>query len=387
MAATVHIDIPLTVLGLGSASDISNEVNRLGAKKVLVITDKNLIQAAVVEPILSSLKAAGISYDIFDGCKPEPTTGDIEALCKQVVAGEYDLLIGVGGGSNMDITKVVSILACSGLKIPDVIGKPGVNIGGKILPKILLPTTSGTGAEWSAAAVVYENNHTDEYVIITPALLPDKVIIDPELTKNLPAGITADTGFDALTHAIDGYTSRGANAFSDVMAAAAITLVVDNLRKVYTNGQDIEMRYNMSLAAVLAINAMGTGGFAICHPLSEILQSKTHIQHGKALATLLPSVMEFNMVAIPEKFARLAELLGEDTSGLSTEEAAQHSVAAVRRLIRDLSLPERLRDIGITRDDIPEMAKAAYQTRQMLFGANPREVTEADLVEIYTAAF
>jgi alcohol dehydrogenase class IV len=387
MISTINIDIPTTVIGLGAASDIGSDVKKFGAENVLVITDKNLIKAAVVEPILSSLKETSLSNEVYDGCIPEPTIGHIEALCKQVVTGGYDLLIGVGGGSNMDITKVVSILAYSGLKIQDVIGKPGIDISGKVLPKILLPTTSGTGAEWSGVAIIYENNHDDEYMIMTSELLPDKVIIDSELTRNLPAGITADTGFDALTHAIEGYTSRGANVFSDMMAETAIKLVSNDLHKAYTNGQDMEARYNMSLAAALAMNAMATGGLGICHPLNELIQTKAHVSHGKALAVILPSVMEFNMVAIPEKFARIAELLGEDIDGLSTGEAAQRSVVAIRRLIRALSLPEKMRDIGITRNDIPEIAQEAYQTRQTAFRGNPREVTEANLLDIYTAAF
>lgn len=387
MVSTLTIDIPTTVIGIGAAHNIGSEAIKTKAKNILIITDKNLIKLGVVEPILSSLKEKNLSYDIYDGCTPEPTIRNIEALCKQVVTGEYDLLIGVGGGSNMDITKIVSILAYSGLKVQDMIGKPEIDISGKVLTKILLPTTSGTGAEWSMAAIVYENNHENEWGIMTPQLLPDKVIIDPELTRNLPASITADTGFDALTHAIEGYTSRDANVFSDIIAEAAIKLVANNVHEAYNNGQDMEARYNMSLAAALAINAIATGGFGICHPLNELLQAKVHVSHGKALAIILPSVMEFNMAAIPEKFARLAVLLGEDINGLSVEEAAQRSVEAIRKLIRALNLPERMRDVGIARDDISEIAKEAYQTRQMAFGGNPREVTEADLVDIYTAAY
>lgn len=387
MISKINIDIPTTVIGLGAASDIGSDVKKFGAENVLIITDKNLIKAAVVEPILSSLKETSLSNDVYDKCIPEPTVGDIEALSKQVVTGGYDLLIGVGGGSNMDITKVVSILAYSSLKIRDMIGKSGISIGDKVLPKILVPTTSGTGAEWSGVAIIYENNHDDEYMIMTSELLPDKVIIDPELARNLPAGITADTGFDALTHAIEGYTSRDANVFSDMMAETAITLIGKNLRKVYTNGQDIEARYNMSLAAALAMNAMATGGLGICHPLNELIQIKAHVSHGKALAVILPSVMEFNMAVIPEKFANIAEFLGEDISGLATREAAQRSVAAIRNIIRVLNLPEKMRDIGITHNDIPEIAQEAYQTRRMAFGGNPRDVIEADLVDIFTAAF
>lgn len=387
MAPFINVTIPDTTIGLGALSTVVDEARKFGAQKILIITDENLIKVGILEPITSSLEKAGLNFDIYDGCNPEPPVSIIEELTDKVRAGDYDLLIGVGGGSNMDTTKAVSILVHSGLKIWDVIGKIGMHIEGRILPKILVPTTSGTGAEWSGVVIVYDDNHENEYMVMTSGILAEKVILDPELTKNLPAEITADSGFDALTHAIEAYTSRGANVFSDMMASTAIKLVSENLRHAYTKGSyDMNARYNMSLAAALAMNSMATGGLGICHPLNELIQTKTHISHGKALAVLLPSVMEFNMSGNPDKFAKIAELMGEDITGLSLPEAAAKSVEAIKKLIRDLDLPQRMGDVGITEADLPGLAKEAYETRSFLFGGNTRDVNESDLVYIFRLA-
>lgn len=230
MIGCININIPDTIICLNVTTSIGEVVRKFNAQKILIITDDNLIKVGILKPIIASLKKANLKYDIYGDCKLEPSISNIEALADRVRAGGYDLLIGVGGGSNMDMTKVASILACSGLKVRDVLGKIGMQISGRVLPKILVPTTSGTGAEWSGVAIVYEDNHENEHMILTSGILPDMVIIDPELTRNLPAGVTADSGFDALTHAIEGYTSRRANVFSDMMASTAIKLVGENLR-------------------------------------------------------------------------------------------------------------------------------------------------------------
>lgn len=385
---SININIPNTTFGIGTATGIGETVKMFRSQKTLIITDKNLTQVGVVKPIVTSLEKCGIQYDLYDGCTPEPTISNVEALADKVKNGGYDLLIGVGGGSNLDTTKIVSVLAYSSLKVMDMVGKLGMPIEGRIVTKILIPTTSGTGAEWSQVVIIYEDNHEDEYMIMTSGILPDMVIIDPELTLNLPAEITADSGFDALTHAIEGFTCRNANSFSDMMASTAIRLVGENLRQVYINGSnDINARTNMSLAAALAINSMATGGFGICHPLSEIIQTKVHISHGKALSVLLPAVLEFNIPANPEKFIKIAELLGENISGLSVADATRKSVEAIKSLIRDLGLPQTLREVGVKENEIPELARVAYATRLPAFGGNPRDVQESDLENIYKAAY
>jgi alcohol dehydrogenase class IV len=388
MAGLTNVRIPSTAIGLGSIQNIGNEALKLGATRTLIITDKGILKAGLLDNIKISLEKANLKYDVFDGCQPEPPVNIIELIASKIKSEQYDLLIGVGGGSNMDATKAASVFAYGDISLSTFIKSPrGTMVKGKVVPKILVPTTAGTGAEWSLVAVVY-----DEHNLGIPGAMEqywaDKVIIDPELTRNLPQKITADTGFDALTHAIEAYTCANANAFSDMFATTAIKTVGENIRLAYSKGtRNIEARYYMSFAASIAMNAAVTGGMGLCHVLNEELVSKAHISHGSALAILLPSVMEFNLISAPHKFAKVAELLGEDIQGLSEFDAGNKSIQGVKRLIHDLGLPKRMSDIGLNDDDIASMAKQCYDHKLMIISLwNPRDVNEKDIYNIFKAA-
>lgn len=208
------------------------------------------------------------------------------------------------------------------------------------------------------------------------------------MTRYLPPKITADTGFDAITHAIEAFTNRNANAISDMLASTAIKLVEQNLHRAYTRGtEDIESRYNMALAACTGMNAATISGMGLCHLVSEYVQTKAHISHGASLAIMLPSVMEFNLIGSPQKFAKIAELLGEDIPNLPAKEAGAKSITAVRKLIDSLKLPKTMKEVGIAESNIEAMAKQCYEANQMVIKAwTPREVTEKDIVSIFQSA-
>jgi len=385
-----NIKIPDTTIGLGAIGSIGDVAKSFAPTKILIVTDAGLVKAGVLDAVKSPLEKADLNFDVFDGCKEEPPTSLVEELSQKVKAGNYDLLIGVGGGSSMDTTKVASLLAYTDMTINDYISVPfHGKIEGRILPKILVPTTAGTGSEWSIVAPVYEEKPVRKvYIVHAWENLPDKVIMDPELTLGLPQRATADTGIDALTHAIEAYTSCTANVFSDMLAGTAIKLIAQNIRSAYAKGrQSADARYNMSVAAALAMSAVITGGIGLAHFMNEILGPKAGISHGTAVGILLPAVMEYNLIANPAKFARIAEFMGEDISGLSILDAASESVEAVRMLTQDLNLPQRMSDVGITEADIPEMAKQTDAVdRPVIDLLNPRDASVDEIAMIFRAA-
>jgi alcohol dehydrogenase class IV len=389
MIGNIEAKIPGTSIGLGSIKNLGIEIQKFDAHNILVITDKGIVDAGVLDPIKSSLDKAKINYEIFDSCSPEPSINLITSLTSKIKFGKYDLLVGVGGGSNMDATKAASVFTHSNISLMDFLKSPrGTAVKGQVIPKILVPTTSGTGSEWSKVAVIYDDNGLgrpggmDQY-------FAERVIIDPELTRNLPPKITADTGFDALTHAIEAFTNKNANSFSDALATLAIKLVGQNLQRAYAKGsEDIESRYNMSLAACSGMNAAVTAGMGLCHVLSEYIQSKAHISHGASLAIMLPAVMQFNLAGNPQKFANIAELLGENISGLSEKEAGDKSILAVRKLIDNVKLPKTMKEVGIKKDEIETMAKHCFETNSMVIKMwTPQNVSESNIVQMFQSSF
>ena len=364
MAKVINIVIPRTTIGLGVINSLGDIAKGFSANKILILTDPGIVKAGIINTVKAPLDKIGLNYEVFDSCKEEPPIPVLKEISKKVKESNYDLLIGVGGGSVMDTTKIVSAIALSGMSINEFISiRYHVKIKGIIIPKILVPTTAGTGSDWSPNVVVYDHEKNKSYIVRAWELAANMVVMDPELTAKMPKRITADTGFDALCHAIEGYTSANANVFSDMMTGTAIKLISENLRQSYAKGQlNLEARYNMSIAAAMAMNGMAAAGGGLSHFISEFLGPKSHASHGTTLSTTLPAVMEYNVMANPARFARLAELMGEDISGLSAVEAAVKAPAAVRKLIKDLNLPSRITDIGINETDIPEIARGV--TRQ-----------------------
>jgi alcohol dehydrogenase class IV len=303
------------------------------------------------------------------------------------VVEKYDLLIGVGGGSTMDTTKAVSVLAAEdALTMQDLIdGRPVM----AAVKKVLIPTTAGTGSEWSSGAVVKLDaldHRTCAY--FSPKNYPDAVIVDPGLTRHLPAEATAHTGMDALTHAIEAYTSCRASIVSDMFASTAIKLIAKSLRPAFAKGSvNIEHRYNLSFAASAAMAAASVAGVGIAHFMNHALARNAHISHGAAVALMLPYVMEFNLVSDPPRFAEIARLLGEEVCGFSVVDAARQSVVAVRRLLTDLGMPQTLTEVGVSETDIPGLVDELmkYQSFAIAF-MNPRDVSAEDAVAIYARA-
>lgn len=388
MADILNVRIPNTFIGLGAINEITNLVNDLPHSKILIITDPGIIKAGIMEAIQETLQKASIKFEVFGGCPSNPSITSIEKAANKVKLDKNDLLIGVGGGSVMDFTKVVSQIAVDdSVNIYDLIdGKQAK----KTISKILIPTTSGTGSEWSTTAMVTdEKSGNQKWGITNDNNIPDAVIIDPELTRNLPPGLTADTGLDALVHAVESYTSHPANIISDMFALTALKLIYENIGIAYSKGdQRIDARYNMSVAASVAMYGASVSGVGIAHFLGHPLEKRAHVTHGVGCSLMLPYSIEFNLISCPEKYARIAEIMGEPITGLSIMDAAARSVTAVRALSRSLGMPQTLNDIGIQMSQIPEMAEEAVHSYGFLTKMwNPRDMTIEDASSIYREAF
>ena len=389
MSELINVKIPDTVIGLGAVRKIADIAKSLDASKILILTDPGIIKAGLINAVKEPLEKAGLNFVIIDSCKEEPPIPVLEEISIKAREGNYDLIIGIGGGSVMDTAKVISATALSDMSIKDYISTPFHDkIEGKIVPKILVPTTAGTGSEWSIVTTVYDHERGMVHVIQAWENSADRVIIDPELTFKMPQRLTADTGIDALAHSIEAYTSAAANFFSDMLASTAIKMISENLRLVYAKGQlNKEARYNMSIAASLAMNAVVTGGIGLSHIINDVLGPKTGVSHGTTVSLTLPAVMEYNLISNPSKFAVIASLMGENINGLSTLDAAAKSVKALKRLIKDLNLPQKLSQVGIKESDIAGLAKMCCKSEQPVIDAvNPRDATEEDIARILRAS-
>ncbi len=389
MSELIKMYTPNTVIGVGAISILSETIKSYTPTKVLVLTDEGLRSAGIVEEIIPHLNSTGYEFIVYDKCETEPTISGIEKLAQNVRAQEYDLLVGIGGGSVMDTTKVVSLIAANnGINTYDLISGQKVE---RTIKKILIPTTAGTGSEWSWAAVVSDDKAgKTTKLVVSPKIYADAVIIDPELTLKLPPGITAETGIDALTHCMEGYYGTRSNVLSNMINGTAIQLIADNLRTAFRDGsQNIEARFNMAIAAALAIQGGGLSSGGLVHKMNEQFSKKAHISHGTGCGLLLPHVMQFIFQSNPEKFCMIAKMMGEDVQGLTIIDAAAMSVEAVRKLIRDVKMPTKLveiTDVTLTETDISTMVKQLADILPAVNAGNPRSVTPENVTEIYRAA-
>lgn len=372
------------ILGNGTVAQAGEEAGKLGAKKALIVTDAGVVKAGLVQGLEESLKAQKINFGIYSQVKAEPEARIVDECVKAVCADGYDIIIGIGGGSSLDVAKGAAIMATNEGKIVDYSGTDLIPRRG--LPKILIPTTAGTGSEVTRAIIITDDSDNSKKAVFSDFALPDVAIIDPLLTLSMPLVVTADTGIDALVHAVETYVSVKATPFSDVLAIEAINLIAENLPVAYVRGDNIEARFNMSLAATLAGMAFTSGGLGAVHALAYPLDTEFHLSHGRSNAVMLPYVVDYNKIGSLSKYADIAEVMGEDMEGLSEYEAAESLVSCLFRLIEDVAIPTRLSDYGVSRDDIPRLVAGGMKQKR-LFVPNPRNLTEEDVNNIYESAF
>ena len=371
------------IFGSGSINDLPQEIESLG-KKALIVTDSFIAKTETIKKIMKIMEAGGIEVGLYEGVLPEPPLESVDNGVKVAVDGGYDVIVGVGGGSSLDVAKGISIVTTNGGKVIDYVGMDQVPKAG--LPKILIPTTAGTGSEVTRVFVVTDNSENTKKVVYSLYCIADVALVDPLLSIGMPAAVAADTGMDALVHAIETYVAVSATEFSDPLAEKAISLIAKYLPIAVVKGDNAEARYYMALAATLAGLAFASGGLGAVHALSYPLGTEFHMSHGRSNAIMLPYVMEYNLPGNFEKYANISELMGEMTEDLSDADAAFKAVEAVKGLLTNVEIPQSLRDYGIKKEDLPKLVEGGMNQAR-LFVPNPRNLTKEDVEKIFAMAF
>ena len=381
---------PRIIFGVGASGKVGEEAKQLGGGRALLISDNNIEKIGILDGILKSIVQSGLEVSLHKIPAAEPTMENAREVTKTARAQKFDLVIGVGGGSCIDSAKVAALMATNPGDPQDYcvhVGATPKVVKSKTLPKILIPTTAGTGSEASNTLVIIENQY--KTWITDNKILAETAIIDPILCRGLPPRTTAGTGMDALSHVVEGLMSAQANPISDSLSTLAAKLVFENLRRAYEHGEDLIARQNMSLAATIGGWVIGfpwVGGPAtIGHCVSEAVGSRYKIPHGVACAIALPYAMEYNLPLLEEKFASLATVFGEDTTGMSKHQASFRSVDAVIKLMKDVGLPTNLKEAGVPHTDIKQLAEYIVNERQYLYDLqtfNPTKLTLENVTEL-----
>jgi lactaldehyde reductase len=371
----------VSYFGAGARKELPEVLNRMGVKKALVCTDKGLLKVGTAQKVTEVLDQCGFPYEIFSEVKPNPTVTNVKDGIKAFADAKADCIIAIGGGSAMDTAKGIGIVT-NNPEFSDIVSLEGVApTKKKSVPIIALPTTAGTGAEVTINYVIIDEERQAKMVCVDPNDIPAVAIVDAELMYSLPKSLTAATGMDALTHAIEGYITKGAWVMSDMYELQAIKMIAEFLPLAVEEPTNPKGREGMALAQYIAAQAFSNVGLGLVHGMAHPMGSLHDIPHGVANALLLPTIMEFNMPKCVEKFGVIAQTMGVDTTGMSAQEAAQAAVDAVKALSVRVGIPQSLTALGIKEEDIP--ALAAQAIADVCTPGNPRDVTEAEIVELY----
>jgi alcohol dehydrogenase class IV len=388
------------VFGSGSIKKLNTILERYQAKNVLIVTDPGIKNAGILKIVTDLLEEANLNFVVYDKTLPEPPISTA-VECYEFAKKEQDtdVIIGLGGGSSIDLAKIMALLVRYGGHPRDYFGGENL-VPGPIAPLIAIPTTAGTGSEVTSVAVLNDTENNIKVGISDNNLRPTVALLDPELTIGLPPYITACSGIDALSHAIEAYTAKdfkyiqaqgellfqGANPISDALALEAIRLIVKNLTLAVQQGSNIEARSNMLMGSLLAGMAFSNAGTAAAHALAYPIGGLCKSPHGELTGLLLPYVMEYNIGVVPEKLAKIAEAFDLDVRNLNVQEAASIAVEEVYQLVEAIGLPTKLSSIGIKESDLEEIAEKALPIERLIRN-NPRVPTKASFVELLKNAY
>ncbi len=376
---------PLSYTGWGSLKQLLPEVEKYAPQRILVVTDPVLKDIGVLEKVRQPLELAGYSVDSYTDILPEPPLAIGEKLVSYTKEHGFDLVIGLGGGSALDLAKLTSVLSSHDGSVADYLNLSGKKqVTEKGLPKILIPTTAGTGSEVTNISVLSLDRTKD--VITHDYLLADAAIVDPELTVSVPAKVTAATGIDALTHAIEAYVSVNASATTDGLALQAIRLISRSIRRAVANGEDREARIDMSNGSYIAGLAFFNAGVAGVHALAYPLGGQFHIAHGDSNAVLLPYVMGYIRKSCTKRLGDVLNALGGNSHYLSEEEASYECVHQLEKLVQDVGIPRTLGGFDIPSTALDSLTEDALKQKRLL-ARSPLPLREADIRTIYQAAF
>ncbi|MEE0449686.1 MAG: lactaldehyde reductase [Collinsella sp.] len=368
--------------GAGAIAEIPGELQRRGYKKVFVCTDPDLVKFGVAAKVTDLLDEAGIAYSVYSDIKPNPTIQNVTDGVEAFKAAEADSIVTIGGGSAMDTAKAIGVIITNP-EFADVRSLEGVApTKNHAVFTIAVPTTAGTAAEVTINYVITDVEKVRKFVCVDTNDAPEVAVVDPEMMATMPAGLTASTGMDALTHAIEGYTTKGAWEMSDMFHLKAIELISKNLRDAVAeakSGVPGSGREGMALAQYIAGMGFSNVGLGVDHSMAHTLSAHFDTPHGVACAMLLPIAMEFNKPAVAERLAQVAVAMGVDTTGMSTEEAADAAIAAVKQLSVDVNIPTACE--AITEEELDTLTKDAMA--DACFPGNPREATYDDVMGMF----
>jgi alcohol dehydrogenase len=377
---TIHFPGKL-VFGKGTLAKLTDEVKNLGCSRIFIVTVSTLLPG--IENFIDQLKQQNVSVIIDTSIIQEPTFQDFENLLKKAAPSDPDIVIGIGGGSVLDAAKLIAAQLGNTQTLPEIVGIG--QLKGRKKKLVCVPTTAGTGSEASPNAILVDNTDNQKKGIISPFLVPDIVYVDPLLTISVPPQVTAATGLDALTHCLEAYTSKFAHPYIDMYAFEGMRLIANNLVQTVQDGNNEEARSAVAMGSLLGGFCLGPVNTAGVHALSYPLGSMFHLPHGLSNALLLPYVMEFNLPAVPGRYAGVARALG-CSNGKDDMELAKEGIKKVQLLIKECGIPARLSDVGISKEAIPQMAADAMKVTRLLKN-NPRPLTLQDAIDIYSSAY
>lgn len=371
------------IFGIGAVEEVGEEAKRLGGEKALIVTSPTPLRLGLVEKVRNLLEKEKFTMEIFDKVEPEPTLEMASNVSKIVRQKEYDIIVGIGGGSALDLAKVASIMATNNGDVKDYLGVGKVSKPG--LPKILIPTTAGTGSEVTQGAVLTSKETFEKIGIISKYVWADAALVDPLMSMNMPPRLTAVTGIDALSHAVEAYMSKNRSEISNALALQAIQLIVNNLPIAFTEGNNLQARYNMALAALLGgivvdpVNAGACAGHAAAYTFA----AKYNVPHGVSVGITLPYIMEFNMPACLEEFKDIAQAFREKVDALPLSRAAEKAIVNIKKLVGEtLGLPTRLRDVGVPSEAMEDLAENMLKITRLV-AANPKEISKKEATELF----
>lgn len=373
---------PEIIFGEGALDQIGESFLRLGANKVLVVSDPGVCDAGWVEQALTHLKSVDLPYATFFNVTMNPKDDEVHEGAKVYQEEECDAVLGIGGGSSLDVAKAIAIIVSNGGSIHQYEGVD--HIRRPLPPIIAVSTTAGSGSEVSQFSVIVNAKDGKKMTIVSKSLIPDIAIIDPETLMTKDPALTASTGLDVLTHAIEAYVSIVATPLTDVQATNAIRLVASNLRPSVASQTNKEAKNNMAMASLQAGLAFSNAILGAVHAMSHAIGGRYSLSHGEVNAILLPYVMEYNLMARPDRFQDIATFMGKDIRNMTQIEAAKASVSLVRELIEDIQAPKKLSEIGFQDKDLTFMSEIALQDACMI--TNPRDLTVEEVKSLYMRA-
>jgi alcohol dehydrogenase class IV len=376
---------PEILFGLGVIGELGKRARSLGAAKVAVITDEGVAAAGILERVMGTLEKDGIVCTVFGKVEKEPSLENVEHAFKEVSGTSCQALVGLGGGSSLDVAKMVAVLLKFRGELRDYLGID--KVPGRGIPTILVPTTAGTGSEVSKYAIFDNRQAKTKLGAVSNHLIADLAVVDPELTVSMPPAVTASTGADAFIHAVEGYVATKSSPFSDLLALEAVRIIYENLPAAFADGQNIPARYQMAYGSMLGGIVLNLAGASSSHALAYPIGSEYHVPHGVGCMLTFLEVMEYFAMADIPKFARMAQVMGVKIDSMSPRQAAQQAIEEMRKLVDYIEIPHKLSSINMDRNFIEPFAKSVVANQQRLLTNGPRKLNEKDIRTIYERSY